>query len=198
VSGAVHEAAPPAGDAELGRHNCNPADCSLGQLIREDFATHDRDWMSEGFAALLVHRLGNARLSVRPRLLRKALWPVYSLFHKLVQVVCGIDLPYTVRIGRRVRIWHRAMIISAISIGDDTHLRQHVTMGVRQRGDPRWLRPVIGARCEIGAGAVIVGGITVGDDCVIGANVVVAQDVPPRSVVTAPKPVIRPRRTESG
>lgn len=195
MSRATGDEVRPQSDVDLGRFDRNPPEIGLVALLKEDLATHDGEWLSEGFIAVAVHRLGNARLSARPRLLRAALYPIYVVLHKLVQTFCGIDLPYTSELGRRVRIWHRGgMIISAIRIGDDTHLRQNTTMGVRRRGDPRWLRPTIGKRCDIGAGAVIVGGVTIGDDCVIGANVVVAEDVPAGSIVTVPKPVIRSRR----
>jgi serine O-acetyltransferase len=188
----------PKSDIDLGKHNLNPPGSTLLQLIREDLATHDGEWLSAGFLALAVHRFGNWRMSIHPKLFRAPFSLIYRLQEKLVQWLCGIDLPYTVQVGRRVRIWHRGgMTISAIRIGDDTHLRQNITMGVRRRGDHRWLRPVIGDRCDIGAGAVIVGRITVSDDTVIGANVVLSESVPHGSIVTVPKPVVRQRRLEN-
>jgi len=188
----------PQSDVDLGKYNLNPPGRGLIQLLQEDLKTHDGEWTSAGFLALAVHRFGNWRMSLRPKLLRAPLLLLYRLLACLVRSFCGIDLPYTVQVGRRVRIWHRGGItISAIRIGDDTHLRQNITMGVRRRGDHRWLRPVIGDRCDIGAGAVIVGGITVGDDTIVGANVVIAQDVPSGSIVTVPKPLVRPRNRES-
>jgi serine O-acetyltransferase len=191
------EDARPQSDIDLGRFNTNPPGCTLYELIREDLATHDGEWLSEGFLSLAVHRFGNWRMSIRSKLLRAPMSLLYRALAWLMRWFCGIDLPYTVQVGRRVRIWHRGGItISAIRIGDDTHLRQNITMGVRRRGDHRWHRPTIGNRCDIGAGAVIVGGIAVGDDCVIGANVVIAEDVPPGSIVSVSKPVIRPRRQE--
>jgi serine O-acetyltransferase len=188
----------PQSDVELGKYNLNPPSCTLIQLLREDLATHDGEWTSAGFLALAVHRFGNWRMSVAPKLLRAPFSLLYRLLASLIRSFCGIDLPYTVQIGRRVRIWHRGGItISAIRIGDDTHLRQNITLGVRRRGDHRWMRPVIGDRCDIGAGAVIVGGITVGDNSVIGANVVLSESVPPGSIVTLPKPVVRQRRQQT-
>ena len=86
-------------------------------------------------------------------------------------------------------------MLGALSIGNDVHIRQNVTFGVRRRGDPRWLKPTIEDRCDIGAGAVIVGGITIGHDSMIGANVVVATDVPPHSLVTVPAPTVRTMRS---
>ena len=52
---------------------------------------------------------------------------------------------------------------------------------------------VIGPGCLIGAGAILVGGITVGEGARIGAGAVVRQDVPARSVVLAAPPCILER-----
>ena len=195
----VHPSADPAvrpqSDVELGRFNRNPPGLSLTQLLREDYETHGRNFFSQGFWAIAVHRLGNWRMGVRNGLLRLPLTLLYRILAKLVQWLGGIDLMYTVKVGRRVRIWHHGgMTLEALEIGDDVHIRQNTTFGLKQHGDPRWLKPIIGKGCQIGAGAVIVGPVIVGEGSTIGANVVLAQDVPPHSIVTVPKPVIRPLR----
>lgn len=41
----------------------------------------------------------------------------------------------------------------------------------------------IGARCFIGANAIILPGVSVGDQCIIGAGAVVTEDVPAHSMV---------------
>jgi serine O-acetyltransferase len=56
------------------------------------------------------------------------------------------------------------------------------------------MKPVIGNGCHIGAGAVVVGPIFIGENSVVGANVVIASDVPPESLVRPPAPTIRPLR----
>lgn len=95
----------------------------------------------------------------------------------------GIFLPYTVRLGRRVRLEHfGGMILVAQAIGDDVVIRQNTTFGIA-RLSALQDRPVIGNGVEIGAGAVIVGGIWVGDGAVVGANAVVVRDVAPGTVV---------------
>ena len=185
----------PQSDIELGRFNRNPPGISLKALVCEDYATHGRDLFSQGFWAIAVHRFGNWRMGIRSGLLRAPFSLLYRIMAKCVQWFGGIDLMYTVKVGRRVRIWHQGgMTLEALEIGDDAHIRQNTTFGLRQHGDPRWLKPVIGKGCQIGAGAVIVGPITIGEGSTIGANVVLAQDVPPHSIVTVPKPVIRPLR----
>jgi serine O-acetyltransferase len=185
----------PQSDVELGWHDGNPAGLSLCALVREDFATYERDLLSAGFWAVFWHRFGNWRMSIRTPMLR---WPcslLYRAMHRFIEWSTGISLNYSVRLGRRVRIWHSGAIqISALAIGDDVQIRQNTTFGVKRTGDPRWLRPTIEDGCDIGAGAVIVGGIIIGAGSVIGANAVVSQDIPPGSIVTLPHPEIRIRQ----
>ena len=173
--------------------NQNPPGMGLWALLREDRRTHDGKWLEQGFWAVAVHRFGNWRMGVRPRVLRLPFTVLYKFLNKWVEWTCGISLPYTVKLGRRVRIWHHGgMILGARSIGDDVHIRQNTTFGVARRGDHRSLKPIIEDRVDIGCGAVIVGAITVGHDSQIGANAVVLKDVPPYSVcVGVPAKVIK-------
>lgn len=185
---AESESVRPEFDVLHGTLNRNPPNIGFFALLKEDFITYDRDFFSQGLWAVAVHRFGNWRMGIRNRLLRIPFSLLYKVLDKLVEWMCGISLKYSVVLGRRVRIWHSGgMVLGALSIGDDVHIRQNTTFGVKRRGDPRWLKPTIGNRCDIGAGAVIVGAIEVGDDSVIGANVVLAQSVPANSVVLAAK-----------
>ena len=56
-----------------GRGNHNPAGMTFWALLREDFATHGRSLLEPGFWAIALHRFGNARMGVRPKLLRAPL-----------------------------------------------------------------------------------------------------------------------------
>jgi serine O-acetyltransferase len=189
----------PESDVVLGTYNGNPSGMGFFALLREDFETHDRDPLSQGFWAIAVHRYGNWRMSIDNKYLRLPFTIVYKLLYKWVEWTCGISLNYTVRVGRRVRIWHHSgMTLGAIEIGNDVHIRQNTTFGVKRRGDGRWMKPTIGDRCDIGAGAVIVGRITIGHDTTIGANVVIAKDVPPNSLVVAAAPVVKEKKPQMG
>ena len=67
------------------------------------------------------------------------------------------------KLPKTTEFWHPVGIV----------IRQNVTIGqVRDQ------YPVIGNRVEIGAGAIILGGVTIGDDAVIAAGAVVVKDVP--------------------
>src|SRR5947209_19532790 len=155
-----------------GAQNLNPAECGVLALLREDLRTYNGDFFDQGFWAVAVHRFGNWRMGL-PKLLR---WPftlLYRFLQKWVQWTCGITLPYTVRLGRRVRIWHHGgIVLHARAIGDDCHIRQNTPFGVGRRGDNLAI-PTIGARVDIGCGVCVLGDVQIGDDCRIGANAVV-------------------------
>lgn len=168
-----------------GSSNRNPSDLTFWALLKEDFITHERDFFSQGLFALFVHRLGNWRMGIKTKILRLPMTILYRVLRKMAQILCGIKLDYTVLLGRRVKLEHfGGMIIGARAIGDDTILRQNVTMGIRDMSDLS-AKPTIEKGVNVGAGAVIVGDITVGRYSVIGPNSVVVDDVPPFSVVSA-------------
>lgn len=179
----------PSGHGEV---NLNPEGMGLWALWREDRANHYGSVWEQGFWALAVHRFGNWRMGIRPKLLRAPFSLLYKVLNKVVEWTCGISLPYTMAVGRNVRIWHHGgMIIHAARIGDRVQLRQNTTIGVA-RTDHNYELPVIEDGVDIGAGAVIIGPIRVGRGAVIGANAVVNRDVPPYTVVAGvPARVIR-------
>ena len=61
--------------------------------IRADLRSHGGQWGAQGFWALVVYRFGRWRIGLRPKAVRKLLYPVYLLLHKTVQIVAGIELP---------------------------------------------------------------------------------------------------------
>jgi serine O-acetyltransferase len=130
-------------------------------------------------------------MAVEPRWLRAPLSASYKVAFVLSDWMFGIELPYTVKLGRRVRIWHHGgIVINARSIGDDVHIRHNTTLGIARRDALEEL-PIVGDRVDIGAGACILGAVTVGDDALIGANSVVVHDVPSgATVVGAPARIL--------
>ncbi len=149
-------------------------------LIREDHAAHGRDWTRPGLRAVAVHRFGNWRMSVRPKLLRAPLSVLYRMAYRRCRNVYGIELPYTVALGRRVVIEHQGGIVihGHCRIGDDCIIRQNCTLGIRSL-DRLADAPMLAERVNVGAGAVLLGAISIGAGAQIGANAVVLQDVPP-------------------
>ena len=70
-------------------------------------------------------------------------------------------------------------------IGNYCHIAANVTFGAKwsSKDADNSLAPVVGDYVEIGAGAVLLGGIRVGNHASIGANAVVNSDVPDNCVV---------------
>lgn len=181
----------PAVEANRGDRNLNPAGVGLLALLREDLRTHDGKILEQGFWAVAVHRYGNWRMGL-PKLFRIPCTLLYRFLARWIEWTCGISLPYTVVLGRRVRLWHHGgMILNAARIGDDVHIRQNTTFGVARK-DQLYHLPVIEDRVDVGCGVAILGSVTVGHDSVIGANAVVVRDVPPHSLaVGVPAKVIK-------
>lgn len=160
-----------------GERDQNPCGLSLLELLAEDFETHGYMLASPGFIAVATHRLGNARMRIERRALRRPLSLGYKVAHTLVNWVWGIDLPYTVKLGRRVRIWHHGgIVISARSIGNDCDIRHNVTLGVVRKSETAI--PTISDDVDLGVGCCVLGGVTVGHGARVGANAVVLSDVP--------------------
>jgi serine O-acetyltransferase len=180
-----------------GETNGNPQGIGFLALLREDLRTHDGNIWEQGFWAIAVHRFGNWRMGIQPKLLRAPFSLLYRMLAKWVEWTCGIEMPYTIRVGRRVRIWHHGgIILSARSIGDDVQIRQNTTMGLARLSEPLAI-PTIEDRVDIGCGACILGNVRVGHDSVIGANAVVLQDVPPFALAVGVPARMIPRAGES-
>ena len=166
-----------------GTKNENPSGISFFTLLREDYATHDRRLSEPGLWAVWTHRLGNWRMDIRPKLLRAPFSLLYKMMYLWVLWVWGIQLDYSIPVGRRLRIWHHGgMFLVARSIGNDVHIRQNTTFGVKNRTE-LLSKPIIEDRVEIGCGVTIVGDVRVGHDSIIAANTLVTRDVPPHALV---------------
>ena len=84
--------------------------------------------------------------------------------------------------------WHGIFISRYAVIGRNCRIYQNVTIG-----EANGQAPTIGDNCLIGAGAVIVGGITIGDHVKIGAGAVVNTNIPEGcTVVSQPARIIEP------
>lgn len=154
-------------------------DLSLWEEVKEDWIAHGRDWTKPGFRAVAVHRFGVWRMKIKSKILRAPASIFYKMMFRKVRNNYGIELPYTVKLGRRVVIEHQSGIVihGYCSIGDDSIIRQGVTLGNRYMERP-FDAPCLGKGVNVGAGAKIFGNVKIGDKANIGANAVVLHDVP--------------------
>jgi len=163
----------------------------LGRLIREDLR-HNGGVSFPGFQAVALYRFGVWKDGIGSKPLRIPCTILYRIAYVFVRNVYGIELPLTARIGRRFHVGHQHGITvhgNAV-IGDDCMIRQGVTLG-QDRPTPgvpveKVPAPRLGDRVEVGAGAMLVGGIKIGDGVRIGPNAVVMTSVPAGAMVVAP------------
>jgi serine O-acetyltransferase len=155
---------------------------SLWQLVKEDWIAHGQDWTKPGFRAVAVYRFGVWTMKIKSKFVRAPFSILYKMLFRKVRNTYGIELPFTVQLGRRVVIEHQGGIVihGYSSIGDESIIRQGVTLGNRYLDRPLDA-PKLGKRVNVGAGAKIFGDVTVGDDANIGANAVVLSNVPART-----------------
>ena len=145
----------------------------------EDLRAAREGIFSLGFWALQVYRLGHLRYRFKSRLVRWPLAAVHLVLAKLAEMLSGVTIGVSAKIGRRLVIEHSGAIVvhGHAVIGDDCIIRQGVTIGNRHMDRPLEA-PQLGHRVNVGAGAKILGGVKVGDGANIGANAVVLTDVP--------------------
>lgn len=165
----------------------------LFALIAEDWRANGRDWTRPGFRTLAVYRFGVWRMGIGQPL-RAPLSILYRWAFRRCRNRYGIELPYSVSVGRHVVIEHQGGIVvhGDSVIGDRCIIRQNCTLGIR-RIDAVTDAPVLGAGVELGAGAVILGRVRLGDGARIGANAVVLTDVPAGALAIGVPATIRPR-----
>lgn len=152
----------------------------LANLLAEDLATYDSEWLHPGFLAVATHRVRKYAKHT-PGLPGSVLALACRGAAQAIDWVWGIQIPEHVRLGRRVRIWHHGcVLLDAREIGDDVHFRHDTTLGP-VRGSPATnleALPVIENGADIGSGACILGPVKVGKSAVVGANTLVMKDVP--------------------
>jgi serine O-acetyltransferase len=130
-----------------------------------------------GPMALALYRLSH-------RLWLNGLETVAEVIWRVNLFLTGADIHPGAEIGGGLRLTHTSGIVigSGVRIGSNVTLLHGVTMGGSARG---WFDgvfedgyPEIGDGTEIMAGACILGPIKVGKGCFIGANAVLARDLP--------------------
>jgi serine O-acetyltransferase len=136
---------------------------------------------TEAIWAIATYRFGQYLREEASRPLQLALRLPYGLVSRSLQYLVGIHLTPATRIGPGLYIGHHGgvWISPHAELGAHCNVNHHVTIGVAGKGRRA---PKIGDRVWIGPGATVSGPVSVGDDAVIGANSLVATDVPKQAL----------------
>lgn len=112
--------------------------------------------------------------------------PLMIIYRVIVEYILCVELRASTQIGPGLKIEHGYSLVinDRTVIGRNFHVRHCVTIGcVKMPDGSQGDSPVIGDNVEVGASAIILGGISIGDNVKIGAGSVVIKDVPPGAVV---------------
>lgn len=130
---------------------------------------------------------------------------IWAFTHVMPDVTIGADcnvgehcfIESGARIGNEVTIKNANMVWDGVQLEDgvfvgpgvvftnDRYPRSPRISQVRNRyADRRWLEPTVVKRgASLGAGAVILPGITIGEFCMVGAGSMVTRSFPPHSLI---------------
>lgn len=157
-------------------------------MIFQDWEVNDE----KGRLVMMLFRIGQ-KLRLWPAWLA---FPYHVFYRVVVEWLMGIELRTTTKVGPGLRIFHGVGLVvhDATVIGSGCTLRQNTTIGSRHDGGPC---PVLEDGVDVGANAVVLGGIRVGRGAVIGAGAVVIKDVPAGAVVAGnPARVVKQKSAE--
>lgn len=181
---------------------------SIAERLHEGHLYHpgDADIVAEQAAAAEALRTFNATSPAEMDRLVALMQSMCAEFGESSQALPPLKANFGCRflhVGRDVFINFGLTLVddTHIYIGDGTMLGPNVTIvagnhpvapALRRRGVQYNLPVHIGRNCWIGAGAIILPGITIGDASIIGAGSVVTRDIPAGVVaVSSPCRVLR-------
>lgn len=105
----------------------------------------------------------------------------------------------TIGAASRVEIGDDALLASHIFISDNQHGHSSVTLPFKYQNLEKISPVTIGKGCWIGEHVVIMPGVSIGEMSIVGANSVVTDSVPPRSIVAgSPARIIRQWNIDTG
>ncbi len=132
----------------------------------------------QGLWAIAVYRFGRWCRGVRIPLIGFLLRAAAFLMFKFMEIVTGISLPASARIGKGFYVGHFGPVIlhSDAVLGEGCSVGPGVVIGTRGLGGTGV--PRLGDGVYVGVGAKVLGGITIGNRVRIGANAVVLDDLP--------------------
>ncbi|SHJ63509.1 serine acetyltransferase [Cycloclasticus pugetii] len=151
----------------------------IKQDWQSDLARYpSRPWLKEvSIIAIAWYRHGLHVDNMSEGIWKKISLKIYWFIFHIIEILTGISLPKTVKVGGGLRIHHfgNIFIHKNAVIGKNCTLRQGVTLGNRYNDE---VAPVLCDNVELGAYAQVLGEVTLGDSCKIGAMSVVLMDVP--------------------
>lgn len=134
---------------------------------------------------ILSYRLGRwVRQNFNIPILTQLFKIITKVFHSILGLLTGIQIPFEAKIGPGLYIGHTGMIVinSNSIIGSNCNIGVGVVIGQGGRLERKGC-PIVGNNVFIGVGAKVIGKIKIGNSVAIGANAVVTTDVADNATV---------------
>ena len=166
---------------------------NLFKLIHSDYKKHQKYggnfisilFFTQGFWAVFHYRINHFfYIKIKIIGLRQLFLLLALLSQKIIEILTGISIPASAKIGYSFYIGHFGGIIlnAKTIIGNNCNISQGVTIGVSGLNEKRGV-PIIGNNVYIGANSVVAGKIVVADNVLIGACSLVNSNVDINSVM---------------
>ena len=178
------------------------------QLIASDYRKYRKYgsnflvifFLTQGFWALFQYRIAHffhSKIRIQP--FRFLFMSIIYIWQKGIEIITGISIPASVKIGHSFYIAHFGGIIlnSNSMIGDNCNISQGVTIGVSGLEESRGV-PIVGNNVYIGANAVLAGKIVISDNVLIGACSFVNTDIIQNAVVLGVPAVLISEKSSKG
>jgi acetyltransferase-like isoleucine patch superfamily enzyme len=107
---------------------------------------------------------------------------------KNCKIAAFVEIQKDVTIGDKCAIEAFAFIPTGVTIEDEVFIGPHVCFTndkIPKAVNPGWkvIPTIVKKGASIGAGSVIICGVTIGEEALVGAGSVVTTDVPPKTIV---------------
>lgn len=166
---------------------------NLFELIASDYKKHKKYggnfftivFFTQGFWAVYHYRISHfIHQKVKWKIFRFPLLFIMLIVQKGIEILTGISIPGSARIGHSFYIGHFGGIILNANtvIGNNCNISQGVTIGVSGLDENRGT-PVLGNDVYVGANSVIAGKIILGNNVLVGACSLVKDSFSDNSVV---------------
>lgn len=160
---------------------CTRTDADIEEYLHRAFSIQqtDQQMLDRHRQAVMVVRIGGGTVYM-PHLSN-----IQTLsIGKKAKIHSHVWIGERVRIGENANIQAFAFIPDGVLVGDHVFIGPRVTF-TNDKYPPSDIRAITKVQdsVSVGAGAVILPGITLGHHCIVGAGSVVTRDVPPEAVV---------------
>lgn len=165
---------------------------TIFQLIISDYKKYKKYggnfftilFFTQGFWAVFQYRIANKVYKMKIPVVKQFLQVICLIWQKNIEIITGISIPASVKIGHSFYIGHFGGVIlnAKTTIGNNCNIAQGVTIGVSGLEEKRGV-PTIGNDVYIAANTVLAGKINIGNRVLIGACSFVNTNVEAESIM---------------